>query len=73
MFFRRIVGTNRRGNAALRMAGVAFGRVSFRENDDAAGACQVACGTQTGYAAADDQEIGIDAVTREQSVILPSE
>ena len=58
---RRVVGADRRGDAALRVAGVALARIGLGEDDDAAGVGQRDRGAQTGDAAADHEEIAADA------------
>jgi hypothetical protein len=67
MFFRRILRTNRDGNAALRIAGVALGWIGLGDDEDATMGREVTGGAETGDAAADDQE-----VAGSQSAILPS-
>ena len=54
---RRVVRTHRGGNTTLCVTGVAFSRIGLREDDDVAGLGERDGGTQTGDAAADDQEI----------------
>ena len=53
----RIVRADRRRNAALRVLGVAFGRVGFRDDDDVAGRRQLNRRAEPGDAAADDDEV----------------
>ncbi len=52
-----VVGTDRGGNAALRVAGVALGRVGLGQNQHAAGWRERNRGAQSGDAAADDDEV----------------
>src|SRR6185503_9581847 len=54
---RRVVGTERRRDAALRVAGVALAGVRLREHDDVAGLGERQRGTQARDAAADDEEV----------------
>jgi hypothetical protein len=52
-----IVGADGGGDAALRVAGVAFAGLGLREDEDVAGARQLGGGAQRGDAAADDEEV----------------
>ena len=52
-----VVGANRRGDAALRVAGVAFGRVRLGEDQHAADRRERNRGAQPRDAAADDDEV----------------
>ena len=54
---RRIVRPDRGGNAALRVLGVALGRIGLRDDDDVAGSRQLDCSTEAGDSAADDYEV----------------
>ena len=58
MQFRGIVGTKRRGDAALGVPGVALGGTGLREEQDVARADEVSEGSQSGDAAPDHDEIG---------------
>ena len=57
MQFRRVVRTKRRGDAALRITGVAFAGIGLRENNDVARRRERQRGAQTGDSAADDEKI----------------
>jgi hypothetical protein len=52
---RRIVGTDRSGNAALGMAGIAFLWLGFGEDQDLAGGTELRCRTQARDATSDDE------------------
>jgi hypothetical protein len=54
---RRIIGPNRRGDAALRVAGVAFFEFCLGENQNVTGAAQLRRRAQRGDAAADDEKV----------------
>ena len=58
---RRVVGADRRGDAALRVSGVALARIGFGQEHDAAGVGQRDRRAQAGDPAADHEEIGDDA------------
>ena len=68
MFFWRILGPNRRGNAALCQTCIAICRISFGDDEHAAVRRKIECSAKTGNAAADDEEIARNV----QSAILPS-
>jgi len=55
---RRVVGANRRGDAALRVAGVALARIGLGEHQHVAHLGERDRGTKAGDAAADDEEVG---------------
>ena len=55
-------GTDRRGDTALRVAGAAGAGIGLREHEDAAVRRKLDGGPQAGDAAADDEEVGGDAV-----------
>ena len=67
--FRRIVGTDRGGDPALGVPGVALRAAGFREEKDAPVTGQLNGGAQPRYAAADDEEVCLDP---HRMVILPS-
>ena len=54
---RRIIGTERSGDAPLGVARVALGSVGFGENDDVAGLRERQRGAQAGDATADDEKL----------------
>ena len=56
---RTVIGAHRRGDAALRVAGVALGGRGLGEHEDAAARRQRDRRAQSRDAAADDQEIGV--------------
>ena len=58
---RRVVIAHRRGDAALRVAGVALARIGLGQQDDAADIGQRDRRAQTGDPAADHEEVGDDA------------
>ena len=53
----RVAGADGGGNAALRVAGVAFGGIGLGEDEHVAGQREIGGGAKAGDAAADDQEI----------------
>ena len=53
----RVVCAERRGDAALRVAGIALSRIGLGENHDVAGLGERDRGTQTGNAAADHEKV----------------
>ena len=55
--FRRVVFADRRGDAALRVLGVAFVRIGFRDDDDVAGRRQLDRRAEPRDSAADDDEV----------------
>jgi hypothetical protein len=54
---RGVVGAHCRGDAALRVAGVALSRIGLGEHEHVAGAREIGGGAKAGNAAADDQEV----------------
>jgi 3-dehydroquinate synthase len=54
---RRVVVSNRGGNAALRVSGVALGRIGLGENEHASGGSEANRGAQPRNSAADDDEV----------------
>jgi hypothetical protein len=70
--FRRVAGTDRRGDAALRVPGVAFVRLRLRENQDIAAAGDFWGRAQRGDAAADDEKVRAKLQAVADAVILPS-
>ena len=55
--FCRVVSADRRGNAALRVLGVALARIRFRDDDNLAGRRQLNCGAKPRDSAADDYDV----------------
>ena len=54
---RGIIRRDRGGNAALRIAGVALGRICLGENQDVAGKSEIGRGAKARDATADEQEV----------------
>ena len=68
----RVAGADRRGDAALGVAGVALARLGLGEDEDVAGAGELGGRAQRRDAAADDEEVRAKVHAVPDAVILPS-
>jgi hypothetical protein len=68
---RRVVGADRRGDAALRVAGAAGAGIGFRQDEHAAVRRELDGRAQAGNAAADDEIVGGDACGHDRLLSYP--
>jgi 3-dehydroquinate synthase len=73
MQLRRVIRSDRRGNAALRVAGIAFSGSAFREDQDVAVTGDFGNRAKRGDAAADDEKVRAKLQAAPDAAILPSQ